>query len=74
MSESALRKTFRLSDRVSLEITAAAVGMIFEWDPGVPEKLTPSELEAYTAAHWEMLAMAAVWGSVLIEGGVAGHA
>lgn len=55
MSESADRKCFRLSRRLSVEITAGPSGIVVEWCPDVPERLTAKELRRYRQARHEML-------------------
>lgn len=55
LSEKAEAKTFRLSRRLSVEITAGAGGMVVEWLPDVPDKLTSKELRRYRAARSEMV-------------------
>jgi hypothetical protein len=55
MSESAEAKTFRLSRRLKVDITVGAGGMVVEWDPEQPDKLTAKELKRYRAARAEML-------------------
>jgi len=55
MSEQAESKTFRLSRRLSVEITVGAGGMVVEWHPEMPDKLTAKELRRYRAARHEML-------------------
>jgi hypothetical protein len=56
MSEAADRKTFRLSARLSVEITIGPKSLVCEWDPDLPESMTPAELKAYRMARTEMLA------------------
>lgn len=55
-SESATCKTFRLSKRLTVEITVGPAGMVCEWAPTMPKTLTASELKAYRRARDEMLA------------------
>lgn len=55
MSESAESKTFKLSRRLSVEITVGAGGMVVEWEPEMPEQLTAKELRRYRAARAEMV-------------------
>lgn len=55
MSEAAETKTFRLSKRLSVEITVGTGGIVCEWDPELPERLTAKELRRYRAARAEML-------------------
>jgi hypothetical protein len=54
-SEKAETGTFTLSRRLKVEITVGAGGMVCEWDPAQPEKLTAKELRRYRAARQEML-------------------
>lgn len=54
-TESAERKTFRLSKRLAVEITVGAAGMVVEWDPEQPERLTEPELCRYRKARAKML-------------------
>jgi hypothetical protein len=55
MSEAAISRTFVLSRRLSVEITAGTGGMVVEWHPDVPERLTGGELRRYRRARNEML-------------------
>lgn len=55
-TENAKAKTFRLSDRLSVEITVGVGGLVCEWDPDLPERLTEEELTNYRKARSEMLA------------------
>jgi hypothetical protein len=55
MTERAEAQTFRLSRRLSVEITAGLGGMCCEWLPRKPEVLTDAELAAYRSARAEML-------------------
>ncbi|MDP3949601.1 hypothetical protein [Microbacterium sp.] len=68
MTEAAESKTFRLSRRLCVEITVGAGGMAVEWNPELPERLTPKELRRYRAARHEMLSRLAerVGGTVLV--------
>jgi len=68
MSEAAARKTFRLSGRVAVEITAGPGGIVCEWDPAMPERLTAKEMRAYRLARHEMLTRLAerLGGAVLV--------
>lgn len=59
MSESASRKTFRLSDKLSVEISIGPAGLTVEWDPDIPPDLTPSELTEYRRARAEMVTVLA---------------
>ena len=54
MSEKAETKTFRLSKRVSVEITVGAGGWCCLWDPAFPEQLTKKEVGRYVRARREM--------------------
>jgi len=67
-SESAESKTFRLSRRLSVDITVGAAGMTCEWDPELPERLTAKELRLYRVARAEMLKRLAerVGGAVVV--------
>jgi hypothetical protein len=56
MTEAAESKTFRLSRRLSVEITAGAGGLVAEWQPDMPDRLTAKELRRYRAARHEMAA------------------
>jgi hypothetical protein len=53
--ERAERQTFRLSDRLSVEITAGLGGFVVEWMPQVPQRLTGGELRRYRRARGRML-------------------
>jgi hypothetical protein len=53
--EAAVTKNFRLSRKLSVEITVGPGGMVVEWEPDMPEKLTDKELRRYRAARHEML-------------------
>lgn len=52
-------KVFRLSKRLSVEMTAGAEGFTAEWIPGLPDTLTEKELRRYRVARAEMLAKVA---------------
>lgn len=54
-SEAATTKTFRLSKRLTVEITVGPAGMVCEWAPTMPKTLTAAELKAYRLARHEML-------------------
>lgn len=54
-SEMAHAKTFQLSKSLSVEITAGAGGVICEWLPAVPKRMTPTELINYRKALAEMV-------------------
>jgi hypothetical protein len=55
MSEAAETKTFRLSKRLAVTITVGVSGLVCEWDPGLPAKLTAKELRRYRAARHKMV-------------------
>ena len=61
-------KTFRLSQRLAVEITVGLSGMTCEWDPAMPAKLTTKELDRYRQRRNEMLRRLAetVGGSVVV--------
>jgi hypothetical protein len=67
MSEAAESKTFRLSKDLSVEITVGLGGIVCEWTPATPRKLSARELNRYRAARDEMLTRLAqiVGGRVL---------
>ncbi len=54
-AESANTKTFRLSRRLSVEISVSRIGITAEWIPATPVKLTDGELSRYRTARTEML-------------------
>ena len=55
-SEKADRKTYRLSERLSVEITVGVSGMVCEWEPSIPgDGLTRQEMQSYRQARGEML-------------------
>lgn len=59
MSESTLRpeldrQSFQLSCRLVVTITIGANGLVAEFDPEMPAKLTDKELRRYRAARHEM--------------------
>jgi len=66
-SEAAETKTFRLSKRLSVEITAGPGGFVCEWS-ATPKKLTARELRRYRDARNEMLTRLAerIGGRVLV--------
>ncbi len=68
MSEKAECKTFRLSRRLTVEITVGAGGMVVEWSPGQPVELTAKELRRYRSARHEMLQRLSSWigGAVVV--------
>jgi hypothetical protein len=49
-------KSFRLSGRLVVDITVGPAGLVCEWEPSAPRKLTRLEKQAYTKARDEMLA------------------
>jgi len=55
-SEAAESKTFRLSRRLTVEITVGLGGLVCEWTPTVPSKLTDKELKRYPRGRDELLA------------------
>lgn len=55
MSEAAERNTFRLSSRLSVELTCGAGGLTVEWAPAMPARLTRNELRRYRAARHQMI-------------------
>jgi hypothetical protein len=55
-SEAAQRQTFRLSKRLSVEMTAGLAGFSCEWAPAKPARLTAKELRRYRAARAVMAA------------------
>lgn len=67
-SEQALCRTFRLSARLSVEITVGPAGMAFEWDPAMPASMSAKEVRRYRSARNEMLEELArmVGGTVLL--------
>jgi hypothetical protein len=70
-TEAALSRTFRLSERLSVEITAGSDGFLCEWAPSVPTEFTRTELAAYERARNEMLRLLArMLGGHVIGGGV----
>ncbi len=68
VSEYAERTVARLSDRLSVEITAGLGGATCEWDPGMPERLTAEELRAYRKARNALLQRLAerIGGRILV--------
>ncbi len=66
--EYAERTVARLSDRLSIEITAGLGAVTCEWDPAMPERLTAVELAAYRRARDGVLARLAerIGGSILL--------
>lgn len=68
MTDAAERKTFRLSRRVSVELTAGLGGLTAEWIPAMPDELTAKELRRYKQARHELLSRLAerAGGTVLV--------
>lgn len=54
--EKAESKTFRLSDRLSVDIKVSAEGVMCVWDPEVPKKLTAKEMARYEKGRNAMIA------------------
>jgi hypothetical protein len=55
-SEAAHAKTFRLSKKLKVAMTAGAGGyFVCEWIPCTPNRMTRKELRAYRAARDEMV-------------------
>jgi len=54
MSEAAESKVFKLSERLSVQITAGIGGLVMEWIPEQPGRLTDEELASYRNARGEM--------------------
>jgi hypothetical protein len=54
MSEKAERKTYRLSKRLSVDITVGPGDWCCQWDPAVPERFTKKEKGRYLRARQEM--------------------
>lgn len=54
-SESAITKTFKLSPRLSVEMTAGQQGFTCEWIPREPDHLTRHERRVYLRARDSML-------------------
>jgi hypothetical protein len=55
MSEFAESRTFRLSPRLAVTMTAGHAGFLCEWEPGIPSELSPAEMQRYRAGRDEML-------------------
>ena len=55
MSERAETKTYRLSKRLSVEITVGPDGWCCVWEPALPERFTKKETSRYLRARREML-------------------
>ena len=53
MSEAAETKTYRLSKRLTVTITVGSGGLVCEWDPDLPAKLTEKERRRYWQARHE---------------------
>ncbi|GMR20199.1 MAG: hypothetical protein BMS9Abin36_0794 [Gammaproteobacteria bacterium] len=54
-AESVDTKTFRLSRRLSVELSVSSIGIVAEWLPDPPDKLTYGELSKYRKARGVML-------------------
>lgn len=55
-AEATEAKTFRLSRRLSVELSVSRIGLSAEWSPDLPVNgLTPGELRRYRKARQEML-------------------
>ena len=54
-TESTDSKIFRLSRRLSVELSISRVGITAEWSPDTPVNLTDSELSRYRTARDGML-------------------
>lgn len=67
-TEFAESKTFRLSKRLTVEVTVGACGLLCEWTPSLPKRLTGREMTAYRTARDQMLERLAdrLGGRVLI--------
>ena len=67
-SERAFTKTFRLSGRLSIEMTVGPAGYTCEWDPDIPIQLTAREQRRYLRARHEMMRRLAemLGGTVLV--------
>ena len=67
-TDKVVTKSFRLSKRLSVSVTAGLGGMTVEWTPVMPAKLTAKELDRYRQARNEMLRRVAemVGGSVAV--------
>jgi hypothetical protein len=48
-------RTFRLSQRLTVELTVSGIGITAEWQPGLPAKLTTKEMRRYRQARDSML-------------------
>lgn len=59
-TEFAESKTFRLSKRLTVEVTVGTGGLLCEWTPSLPKRLTGRELVAYRTARDQMLERLAV--------------
>ena len=59
-TEFAESKTFRLSKRLTVEVTVGACGLLCEWTPSLPKRLTGGEMAAYRSARDQMLGRLAV--------------
>jgi hypothetical protein len=56
-TEQDISRVFRLSDRLSVEMTLFQGGLSVVWDPSVPDDLTLLEMGAYVEARNEMIRM-----------------
>lgn len=54
--EAAATRTARLSRRLSVTVTASRLGVVAEWSPDKPRKLTRKELVRYRRVRDEALA------------------
>jgi hypothetical protein len=54
MTETAETKTYRLSKRLSVDITVDPGGWYCIWDPAMPKQLTKKEKSRYRRARQEM--------------------
>ncbi|OGI41829.1 MAG: hypothetical protein A2150_00500 [Candidatus Muproteobacteria bacterium RBG_16_64_11] len=71
-AETAETKTFRLSHRLSVELSVSRIGLSAEWSPDLPVNgLTPGELRRYREARREMLERLAqkLGGAVIVVEG-----
>ena len=62
-------KTFRLSRRLSIEITAGVDGIEVEWEPSIPGELTKAEMEKYQDAMAELFERLASDAVVIVDVG-----
>jgi len=70
-AHAAISDTFRLSRRLSVEITVSRLGIACEWVPELPRRLRQRELAAYRRARDEMLARLAerIGGNIVVVEG-----